>query len=131
MRRHAFPLLLVLALLPVTACASAGAGGGTAGSRNIITAEEIAEISVTTAYEAIQRLRPTFLRARGVNSFANPDPGFPIVYVNGIRTGELEVLHQIQAQTVLDIEYLSASEATQRFGTGNSGGAIVVRTRSG
>jgi hypothetical protein len=131
MRRRLIPVLM-LALLPVTACASGGGGNGSAGSaRDVITAEEIEAISVTTAYDAIQRLRPTFLRARGANSFTSGDSGRPVVYVNGIRSGEIEVLQQIPAQTVLDIQYLNASEATQRFGTGNAGGAILVRTRSG
>ena len=51
------------------------------------------------------------------------------VYVDGARFGGIESLSLIQATPILEIRFLSASEATSRFGTGNSGGAIVITTR--
>jgi hypothetical protein len=54
----------------------------------------------------------------------------PRVYVDGTPLGEgLGVLRQMRPDDVLEIHYLSAADATQRFGTGNSGGAILVQTK--
>jgi hypothetical protein len=117
-------LLLVLA---AAACASTG----TTTSRNsdVITADEIQTASVSTAYEAVQRLRPTFLRGRGQSSISNPGSDLPVVYVNGLRSGGVDQLHTIPAQDVQTIRFISASDATTRYGTGHTGGVIEVTTR--
>jgi hypothetical protein len=51
------------------------------------------------------------------------------VYVDGVRRGDLQVLRQINAIDVKEVRHLSATEATQRFGTGNTMGAIVVTSK--
>jgi outer membrane cobalamin receptor len=120
-------IALLLLVLAASACASSGSRTGR--SSDLITAEEIEAASVSTAYEAIQRLRPAFLRGRGQSSFSNPGADLPIVYVNGIRTGSVDQLHSIPAQDVQTIRYVNASDATTRYGTGHTGGIIEVTTR--
>ncbi len=122
-------LLLVATVLPFVACASSGGSEGPSRRRNQITREEIAQIQVTSAYEAIQQLRPEFFRSRGVRSMASGDASVAAVYVDGVRQGGLEALRNIPKETVEDIRYLSATDATTQFGTGHAGGAILVRTR--
>ena len=117
-------LLLVLA---AAACASTGAR--TSRNSDVITAEEIQSASVSTAYEAVQRLRPTFLRGRGQTSITSSGSDLPVVYVNGLRSGSVEQLHTIPAQDVQTIRFISASDATTRYGTGHTGGVIEVTTR--
>ena len=51
------------------------------------------------------------------------------VYLDGTRFGGIETLSLIQATSILEIRYLTASEATLRFGPGNAGGAIVITSR--
>jgi hypothetical protein len=127
-------LVLVAATIALAGCASSSAASasssGTAAPRrdtSVITAEELASIPTGDLYSAVQQLRPTFLQTRGVTS-----PGIATaaevlnVYVNGIRTGDVQVLHQIAANEVKEVRRLSASEATQRFGTGHTMGAILV-----
>ena len=71
-------------------------------------------------------LRPAFLVVRGTSSFGNAAAEVVQVYVDGVRRGDLQVLHQINAVDVKEVRHLSSTEATQRFGTGNTMGAIVV-----
>jgi hypothetical protein len=51
------------------------------------------------------------------------------VYLGGAKIGTLDALRDISVSTVREIRYLDAAEATQRYGTGNSGGAIVLTPR--
>ena len=94
---------------------------------NVITAEELANVAQGDLYLAVQQLRPTFLQTRGVTSTGVATaPEVLQVYVNGVRTGDVNTLHQIQAIDVREVRRLSATEATQRFGTGHTMGAILV-----
>jgi hypothetical protein len=98
-------------------------------SRNLITADEIANSNASNAYEVVERLRPTFLRTRGPQSIQNPEPVTPMVYVDGMRYGSLRSLMQVPAMGIISIQYLSALDASQRFGLGNEGGAILITTK--
>lgn len=119
--------VLALLLMMVTACAT----GASTGSRSatVITAEELDAITVPTVYEAVERLRPQFLRSRGASSVRNPQPMMPVVYVGGVRYGGPESLRQLRTSDVQEIRYLNASDATTRYGTDHTGGAIVVTLR--
>jgi len=86
-------------------------------------------MAVATAYQAVARLRPLWLRPRGVSSVRNPGSGQVVAYVDGVRLGGAEALERIQAGTVVEMEYLNGSEASIRFGVGHGDGAIIVRTR--
>ena len=45
-----------------------------------------------------------------------------------MHRGGVEELRSIRAEHVVEIRYMSASEATTRFGTGYTGGLILVTT---
>lgn len=129
--RFVMPLLL---LAVATACASAGgAQNGTDApkvrrSRDVITLEEIQQATgLKTAYDAVQRLRPYFLQTRGTSSFGHSSS--VTVYVNGMPQGGPSSLEQINIQQVEEIRYLSASDATIKYGTGVTGGVIEVKVR--
>lgn len=100
---------------------------------NVITSEEIDAIrsETTDAYAIVQRLRPQYLRVRGM---VEADPARrneyhgPRVIVDGTPRGEMDALKQVSATAVKEIRYLSASDATTAYGTGYDGGAIVVLT---
>ena len=120
--------VIVGAALISLACANKGPRV-TPPDRNLITADEIARSNGSTAYEVIERLRPAFLRTRGSQSIQNPVPLSPIVYVDGMRYGAVGTLAQIPAMGIVSIQYMSAVDASQRFGLGNEGGAILVATK--
>ena len=123
----ALPALAVAALLIVGGCASTGSGGGGSGSN--LTREDIEQVSVSDAYELVQRLRPRWLQSRGQISFQNPDAGYAVVYVDGMRFGPLNSLRQISPETIDEMEFISAGDATTRFGLGHTGGVIMISTR--
>ena len=127
MRRSAIVLSIFLALL-ATSCAMKQDGGPSRSVR-ILTAEEIAELPATTAMEAVRRARPQWLRPRSSPTMENPMPAMPILYMDGVRIGDVSQLETVRAEEVEQMEYLYPSEATNRFGTGHQGGAILVTTR--
>lgn len=97
-------------------------------SRNLITAEELAGSDARNVYDAIRELRPTFLQPHR-SATTSGAPVTARVYVDGTPLGEgLEILRRMRLDDVAEIRFLSAADATQRFGTGNPGGAILVKT---
>lgn len=126
-------LLIIFAPIIIGACASASGGNGSSTSprdRNLITAEEIAGLNVATAFDIVRQLRPEFLRSRGTMSMRQADSEFAVVYMNGMRMGGPDQLHQIRATDVQAIRYISAADATTRWGTGHTGGVIEVVVKS-
>lgn len=119
------PVLAAL-LLVTGACASAG-GSGRSGS-GPLTQDILLETGHTDLYTAVQVLRPQWLRARGLTSVSQPS--VVLVFVNDAPFGTVDGLGQIPIDSVVDVRFLSASEAANRFGTtAGSSGAIAVSTR--
>ena len=138
------PMIGAFALaLAVGACASGGsssapaAGAATStavrrGGANMITESEIAALTgVETVYDVIQRLRPNMLRTRGSAGEASAGAAASTikVYLNGTPYGDVAMLRSIQASSIKQVEYLSAADATTRFGTGLDAGAILVTSK--
>lgn len=124
-------LLVAAFCVASVACTSPGARKANIATRNLITADDITRVGAATALEAIQRLQPNMLqKKRGPSSINFEDQAQIMVYVDGSRLGGIETLTLIQAAAIVEIRFLSASEATIRYGTGNAGGAIVITTRS-
>lgn len=124
-----FVLALGVVVAAAAACSTTARTGGPSPSRQTLLADEIQSVAATTAYEAVSRLRPEWLRRRGQISIQDPSAGEVVVYLDGVRYGGPRSLGGIRAEIVQQMEYLDASDATTRFGTGHGGGAILVRTR--
>jgi hypothetical protein len=93
----------------------------------MLTAEEMraANVDGGTAYDAISRLRPSWLRHE-TTSFDPPATERPIVFVDGARYGELDSLRSLDASHIADIRFYSPAEAG-RFGLqGGLSGVIEV-----
>ena len=108
--------------------ASAGDGQGSRRDGNVITQEELAPHHEISAYEAVQRLRPQWLRVRGATIVAGAQRPSIQVHVEGMHRGGIEELRTIRAEYVVEIRYMSASDATTRFGTDYTGGLLLVTT---
>lgn len=126
-------ILLSILLSALAGCASAGgqksAPSAATSPRQVLTQEEIlAAGGVATALDAVRRLRPQFIRSRGVTSLRNPTADQVVVYVNGIRAGGVQALEQIPAQDVREIRHVNARDATTKYGTGHTGGVLEVIT---
>jgi len=110
--------------LGLSACASGGGGTGGAprGSSNRITSDELATMSQLDLFTAVSRLRPQWLRPRSGQ--------LPEVVIDGAhQQGGTEVLRSMRASEAGQLEYMSAADATTRYGTGYTAGAIIVSTR--
>lgn len=120
----------VVALVGAAGCASAGAAGdSTSGSRNHITQEELANPQVQTmsAFDAIRRLRPRWLRSRASGSGGAQT--LPVVYLNGTRYGNTDSLASLRVSDIEEMRFINSRDATTRFGTGVPGGVIAIETR--
>jgi hypothetical protein len=136
----------VALLLALAACAGGG-GGGVGGPADAITQEQIDEAALDHVLQVVQRYRPRWLQpARSPTSsgvaplVGRPgmpqDPGqyivtdvYPVVMRDGVRLGELSSLASIDPRTVASIRFISATDATTRYGSGLDGGVIEVVSR--
>ncbi len=137
-------LSLVLSLVlasAVSACASS-AGGSSGGGRQIteraggnstlIVRAQLAEYSGRTVLEAVERFNRRWLRAsRGVGTVPGglSGPAYARVVIDGTGRGNLDELDRIPADGVESIRFLTATEATTKYGTGFVGGVIEVTSR--
>ena len=133
MRSSSRPVFVLLFLLG--ACQSAPqAGGSTRSDPNIITQEELEAIPALTVYQAVQRLRPAWLRprggvVRGGREQGQEKPHTAQVFVDGMPRGGLQILRELDVRDYREVRYLSGSDATTRYGTGYPGGIIDVLTK--
>ncbi len=129
MRKTGIIGALLAAALFLPACASSGGGGSGGGSRNLLTMQELNEVPFSTVFEAVRALRPRWLQARSGASLRTPEPQTAMVYIDGQLRGGLNEMWNLLPTEVSEIRYMSASDATTRFGTNHVGGAIVITTR--
>ena len=121
-------LLLQLAFVS-TGCAGMTASGGSGSSRgsfDAVMGEELRQSSSNNVYDALRDLRPQWFRPRARASLTFERAQDPVVYIAGVREGPLNTLRGIELSDVLRIEYINPLDATNRFGTGHSGGVISV-----
>lgn len=117
--------------------------------RDLITRDELVQSSQksTDLYQAVRSLRSHFLQGpRGPRSI-NADPARTgsgsagtlragetpkaVLYVNGARSGDVEMLRNIQTINVEEVRYLNPNAASMQFGQGHDGGAILVKLVTG
>jgi hypothetical protein len=119
-------LIVALAALALPACTTTG--GRATGSNDLITRAQLEALETMSAYDAIQRLRPTWLQSRGPTSLIG-GPTLPQLHINDSRSRSLDELRTLPVTEVETMEFRSASDATTLYGTGYPGGVIEVRTR--
>jgi len=121
-------LATTLTIAVGTACAGNPSAGGSAGfDMNLITAGELREASHGNVYEAVDNLRPNWLRACCPDSFSNPSR--VQAYVDDVKMSAVEDLRSIPVQGVQYIRWFSAVEASSRWGLDHGAGAIYVSLR--
>ena len=144
--RFAHPALVLLtagALLLPSAMAGQAAPKPPKRERDLIRREELtdADSKFPDLYQAIQRLRPNFLAVnRGISTMGiRPGaPGAPrqvggslasnpVIYIDGTRLGDPDVLKGIRTGDVEEVKYMSPNQASSEFGLGHEGGAILVK----
>jgi hypothetical protein len=137
-------VLTACAFLAVYGCSSgtqSAAPGATPprASTDFISQAEISQHSYSNALEIVQGLRPSMLRIR--TSTITQSSGTPGMTSNGavslsaavrlddVLLGEQNQLASIPANTVKEIRYINARDATTLWGTGYPAGVIHVITK--
>lgn len=130
----------LIALALTTACGGGGGqqpgsvqpASGQAPSRDpdVLTRAELLQSAQRTKdlFEAIRSLRPNFInplttRTQGSQNRTLPRP---VVYIDGVLAGELDVLRSILVNNVAEVRFKSPTEATVELGNNAPGGAIMV-----
>jgi hypothetical protein len=128
--------LYMAAAAVVLGCAATATNSGTPGgprTSNVLTGGDLAEAhaDVTTAFDAVARLRPNWLAPHGVMSTTSQGTGteYAMVYLDGQRYGDLSSLRNIPAYNVRTIRYYNLTESGARYGIrGGRSGVIEVIT---
>jgi hypothetical protein len=110
-----------------------------AGRETVITEEDIARMSVLTAWDVVRMRAPRFVAGQDANgrtsgvriqeqrsAFADETP---LLVVDRMQMADLEYLTQIPASQVHAIRVLDAEAAEPLYGLRAAGGAIVVEIK--
>lgn len=117
-----------LLLMTLLGCASNASSTRSAPiDRDVITSEEIRASNAQTVYDLVLTLRPRWLNDRSRHGFGQPSA--VALYYEGARVGTAERLREYRPPDMEEIRYLSASEATMRYGTDHTMGAIQLTAR--
>jgi len=125
------------ALLALTVSSAEAQATRRRGDRNKLTRIELEEAgsAMVTAQDAVRLLRPQWLRppvgdVASSNVFGGSGGGATevILYVDGIRQPDLEVLRMVPAAKLVELRYLDQNRGVQMYGPGHEFGVIEVTT---
>ena len=127
---------VVLALV-VSACVSSSTPGGEVfaaaarargGNSRLIVRAQLDELSGYSAYEAVETLNRRWLQPQRGSSLASGQ-SFARVMIDGNVRREINDLARMSTDNIETMRYLSAPDATTKYGTGYPGGVIEVTLR--
>lgn len=148
MNRRVF-FAVAVALLPAAlgGCASGGAGSASGSDQDLLTQEDLAPYLAQDVYQAVRRLRSSWLNARGAQGTAvvtaDPTAGGVVraddggqnqvqIYIDGTRAmNGLDALRDLSVEIVREIRHMNSRDATMMYGIDHGAGAILVTTRGG
>ncbi len=126
-------ILIAVALglsVPLGACYRASsAPGAVSTDRSFLTREEVRDPRFNSAWDAVQALRGNWLHDRGTASFRLQTE--ILVYVDGVRQGNVSFLRNIPSTDVESIRFFSGMDATTRWGLDHGKGVIYVTSTAG
>ena len=131
MRRARVGVTGFMLLMVVTSCVTASAGSGSAGSGgDVFTPAELEQHQGDDLLALIMRTRPTWLHMRRSPTADQPDTNPIVVVIDGVpQQPGLDPLRVLKVSDLRDVRRLSPSDATMRFGTNMTAGAILVATK--
>jgi hypothetical protein len=118
---------LVLLVLPLVAGACARGEPLAYRDQSVLTEEQLRESGYANLYDAVDALRPRWLRPRGPDSFSSPTQ--VVVYSDGVRLGGVEELRGFGTLQILWVRYYDGLEASARWGLGHGQGVIHISSR--
>ena len=124
--RNRLLLTGLLVFLAIGCTTSGGGSGEPRRDRNVLTTEDMAPMDSFTAWEAVQRLRPMWMRPGGIRNSANPAGHYPHVFVDGAPYGPMDSLRNFRVANIERMQYINATDATIRYGGQYQGGVILL-----
>ncbi len=132
--------LIVLCIAALWACATTGVRDSSKDPPvgRVITAEQIQQSGATTAWEALKftvrshyftdyQGQPTRIATdRGIGSLVLREE--PLIFLNGARLADIQLLRLLPADEIETIRVLSGSDGTTHFGTSATAGVILLTT---
>jgi len=125
-------LIAFAAVAPLAACASSGSAARTSARSDQISSAEIASSSASNAYQLIERLRPSWLRTKIGSIGGGARAQVIVVYLDGIRLGDVGSLRQLSTAGFKSVEWLDATRAATVLpspGSDPIAGAILIKTQ--
>ena len=108
-------------------CASANTQGRTSqGTGNVLTADQLARTNSEYVYDALMKLRPSWLTSRGATSLTDATPTSVSVFMGNSLLGKVEALREVRVVDVSEVKYWDAASASARFGMGHPRGVIEL-----
>ena len=120
--------ILILSAAAALACAPPAVPGPRGRNVNVITRDELVGSKEYNVYDAISRLRPTYLKSRGQVTLSGMASSTPQVYLDGQHYGEVGLLKSMSLELVTQIRLLNGADATTRYGLNHAAGVIEVTT---
>ncbi len=119
-------LLFLAATTSVLACASTTTQGRERGAQNVLTGEQLAATNTDNLFEAINKLRPTWLTSRGPVSVTDATPTTVSVFSGSSYLGKADYLQTVRILEVTEVKYWDPASASARFGMGHPRGVIEL-----
>jgi hypothetical protein len=118
---------MLVAMTSLVACARPTAqSAASRGSNNVLTVAQLTATNAENLYDAINRLRPTWLSSRGPTSVTNSTPTEVSVFMGGSLLGHADYLRQIRVLDITEVKYWDPGSASARFGMGHPRGVIEL-----
>ena len=95
---------------------------------DVISQQELRDptIAGADAMTAIRQLRPAFFRTRGPQSFTNATAGLVQVSQDYGPLQAVNALTTVDTRSLVEVRYLNANDAQNRFGINANGGPVIV-----
>src|SRR3954468_16575694 len=104
-------------------CASAGSHArADGGSGNTLTSEQLTATNAEKVFDAITKLRPSWLTTRGPTSVTDATPTGVSIFMGGTFLGKADYLQQVRVADVAQAKYWEPGSASARFGMGHPRG---------
>ena len=124
---------LTIAALTLAALALARPVAAQRFQKNVLTAAEIENgAQITTAYDAVSRLRPMWLTPSDITMRSATTTNATVqvakvqVYLNDFNVGDIDYLKSVAADAVQEMRFLGQNETASRFGPTDGQVAIVL-----
>jgi len=119
-------ITLAVTILLLGCVSTSTQSGSPRGSGTSLTPEQLTSANADNLYDAINKLRPSWLTSRGPTSVTNSTPTEVDVFMGNNYLGKADYLRQVHPGDVTEVKYWDPGSAAARFGMGHPRGVIEI-----